>query len=49
MNLSKGTPGIPNHQLTWDEWNKSKNPQKLASDVNFSCGGVIKTRRRGLK
>ena len=49
MNLSKGTPGVPNHQLTWDEWNKSKNPQKLASDVNFSCGGVIKTRRRGLK
>lgn len=49
MNLSKGTPGIPNHQLTWDEWNKSKNPQELASNVNFSCGGVIKTRRRGLK
>ena len=49
VNLSPGTPGTPSHQLTWDEWSKSKNQQKLASDVNFSCGGAIKTRRRGLK
>jgi hypothetical protein len=49
MNITPGTPGIPKHQLTWEEWSNSKDPNKLAKNTTFNMGGALRTIRRSLK
>lgn len=40
IQLTPGTPGIPQHDLTWDEWTRNQN--KLVNNVKFCNGGTIK-------
>lgn len=49
IQLTPGTPGIPQHEVTWEEWMKAKNPNKFAENIIRSDGGMIKTIKRSLK